>query len=109
MRWSEGCSAGCTTGAMMAGVVRMCLVGCGNIARLHVRGMLELDSVSVTVLVDKDLKRCEEFAAIDPVLASARHFASLEDAVENARELFDAVDIMLPFMITEVCCSRAGE
>jgi predicted dehydrogenase len=85
----------------------LALIGCGNIARAHWRGIRYVaDRIDVTAVVDEDADRAKEFAE----RTGAEAFTSLDDAL--ARGHFDAVDIMLPHDLHETvtaACFAAGK
>ena len=74
----------------------MALVGCGNIARAHWRGIrYHAPRIEVTATVDADISRAEAMAE----RTGARAFATLAEALAEGD--FDAVDIMLPHDLHE--------
>ena len=85
----------------------MALVGCGNIARAHWRGIRYIaDRIDVTAVVDTDATRAEEMA----VRTGGKAFTSLQQALDHGT--FDAVDIMLPHNQHEAAttaCFAAGK
>ena len=91
----------------MADHVSMALVGCGNIARAHWRGIrYHAPRIRVTAAVDADIDRAEAMAA----RTGAKAFASLADALADGN--FDAVDLMLPHDQHEAAaveCFAAGK
>ena len=91
----------------MADHVSMALVGCGNIARAHWRGIrYHAPRIRVTAAVDADIDRAEAMAA----RTGAKAFASLADALVDGN--FDAVDLMLPHDQHEAAaveCFAAGK
>ena len=91
----------------MADRVTLALVGCGNIARAHWRGIrYHAPHVAVTATVDADIARAEAMAE----RAGARAFASLDEALAEGD--FNAVDLMLPHDLHEeaaLACFAAGK
>lgn len=85
----------------------MALVGCGNIARAHWRGIRYVaDRIDVTAVIDTDEKSAQSMAA----RTGAEVFTSLPEALEHGT--FDAVDIMLPHNQHEtatLACFAAGK
>lgn len=82
--------------------VTMALVGCGNIARAHWRGIrYHAPRIEVTAVVDADLPRAQAMAE----RTGAQAFSSLEAAL--AESDFDAVDLMLPHDLHEGAAIRA--
>jgi predicted dehydrogenase len=85
----------------------MALVGCGNIARAHWRGIRYIaDRIDVTAVVDTDKERAQDMA----VRTGGQAFTSLQEALEDGT--FDAVDIMLPHNQHEAAaaaCFAAGK
>lgn len=72
------------------------LVGCGNIARAHWRGIrYQAPQLEVTAVVDADAGRAAAMAE----RTGGRAFASLSDALAGGE--FDAVDLMLPHDLHE--------
>ncbi len=85
--------------------LRLALVGCGAISRMHRAGLAPLAS------------RCQITAAVDPVLEraqevgqenGARAFSDLDEALRFAAQEdgFDAVDLMLPHHLHEEMTTR---
>ena len=91
----------------MADFVTMALVGCGNIARAHWRGIrYHAPRIRVTAVVDEDSARAEAMAE----RTGAEPFPSLAAAL--AEGSFDAVDLMLPHDLHEqaaCACFAAGK
>ena len=91
----------------MNNVVTMALVGCGNIARAHWRGIrYHAPRIRVTAVVDEDSVRAEAMAE----RTGAEPFSSLTAAL--AAGGFDAVDLMLPHDLHEQAaleCFAAGK
>jgi predicted dehydrogenase len=82
--------------------LKLALVGCGAIARLHlpaIRG--GAPRTDVTATVDTDLARAEALAKE----TGARAFGSLDDALAHGD--FDAVDLMLPHDVHETATLAA--
>ncbi len=76
--------------------LKMALVGCGNIARAHWRGIRYVATdIDVTAVVDADAGRAEAMAERTGAVA----FTSLADALAEGD--FDAVDLMLPHDLHE--------
>lgn len=74
----------------------MALVGCGNIARAHWRGIrYHAPRIEVTAVVDGDAARAQAMAE----RTGAAPFSSLQEALERGN--FDAVDVMLPHDLHE--------
>jgi predicted dehydrogenase len=71
--------------------LNIALIGCGNIAQEHWRGMQShAHRIRVAAVVDADADRAAKMAA----QTGAQPFTSLEEGLANGS--FDAVDIMLP-------------
>ena len=91
----------------MNNVVTMALVGCGNIARAHWRGIrYHAPRIRVTAVVDEDVVRAEAMAE----RVGAEPYGSLTAAL--AAGGFDAVDLMLPHDLHEQAaleCFAAGK
>ena len=86
----------------MADKVTLCLVGCGNIARAHWRGIrYHAPKIDVTAVVDANVESAEAMAE----RTGARAFSSLGQAL--AEGSFDAVDIMLPHDLHEQAATEA--
>ena len=86
----------------MADKVTLCLVGCGNIARAHWRGIrYHAPKIDVTAVVDANVESAEAMAE----RTGARAFSSLGQAL--AEGSFDAVDIMLPHDLHEQAAAEA--
>ncbi|PZC50389.1 MAG: putative dehydrogenase [Chloroflexi bacterium] len=82
--------------------VRIALVGCGNIARAHWRGIrYGAPLLEVTAVVDADADRAAAMAA----RTGGRAFTSLTEAL--AQGDFDAVDLMLPHDLHEAAVLEA--
>ncbi|MCZ6890640.1 MAG: Gfo/Idh/MocA family oxidoreductase [Gammaproteobacteria bacterium] len=76
--------------------IKMALVGCGNIARAHWRGIrYHAPLIEVTAVVDADAGRAAAMAE----RTGGAAFASLTDALAGGD--FDAVDLMLPHDLHE--------
>ncbi|MYB38199.1 MAG: Gfo/Idh/MocA family oxidoreductase [Gammaproteobacteria bacterium] len=76
--------------------LKLALVGCGNIARAHWRGIRYVATdIDVTAVVDADAGRAEAMAE----RTGAAAFTSLGDAFTHGD--FDAVDLMLPHDLHE--------
>lgn len=76
--------------------LKLALVGCGNIARAHWRGIRYVATdIDVTAVVDADAGRAEAMAERTGTAAST----SLADALADGD--FDAVDLMLPHDLHE--------
>ena len=86
----------------MADKVTLCLVGCGNIARAHWRGIrYHAPKIDVTAVVDANVENAEAMAE----RTGAKAFFSLGQAL--AEGSFDAVDIMLPHDLHEQAAAEA--
>ena len=86
----------------MANKLRIALVGCGNIARAHWRGIrYHAPRLEVAAVVDEDLPRAQAFAERTGAMA----YGSLTEAL--AAGGFDAVDIMLPHDLHEAAATAA--
>ena len=86
----------------MADRVTLALVGCGNIARAHWRGIrYHAPNIDVTAVVDADHARAAAMAE----RTGAPAFATLEDALANGD--FDAVDLMLPHDLHEIAALQS--
>ena len=86
----------------MADKVTLCLVGCGNIARAHWRGIrYHAPKIDVTAVVDANVESAEAMAE----RTGAKAFSSLGQAL--AEGSFDAVDIMLPHDLHEQAATEA--
>ena len=73
-------------------MVKICLIGCGRVARSHVEGALQVkEVVEIVAVVDAELERAEAFCRDYGI---PRAFASFEEAC--AAVAFEAVDICLP-------------
>ena len=81
---------------MAPATVSLALVGCGNIARAHWRGIrYHAPRIEVTAVVDGDPSRAQAMAE----RTGAAAFSSLDEALERGN--FDAVDLMLPHDLHE--------
>ena len=88
----------------MADKLSVALVGCGNIARAHWRGIRDhAPRLRVTVVVDADAARAGAMAE----RTGARAFTSLEEALGKGD--FDAVDLMLPHDLHEEAATASFE
>ena len=86
----------------MATNVKLALIGCGNIAQAHWRGIqTEAPQIEVTTIVDTDSKQAAAMSAA----TGAQAFDSLQQAL--AKGDFDAVDIMLPHHLHEEAATTA--
>ena len=86
----------------MADKVTLCLVGCGNIARAHWRGIrYHAPKVDVKAVVDANVESAQAMAE----RTGAKAFSSLGQAL--AEGSFDAVDIMLPHDLHEQAAAEA--
>ena len=86
----------------MATSVKLALIGCGNIAQAHWRGIqTEAPQIEVTTIVDTDSKQAAAMSAA----TGAQAFDSLQQAL--AKGDFDAVDIMLPHHLHEEAATAA--
>ena len=86
----------------MADKVTLCLVGCGNIARAHWRGIrYHAPKIDVTAVVDANVESAQAMAE----RTGAKAFSSLGQAL--AEGSFDAVDIMLPHDLHEQAAAEA--
>ena len=86
----------------MADKVTLCLVGCGNIARAHWRGIrYHAPKIDVTAVVDANVESAQAMAE----RTGAKAFFSLGQAL--AEGSFDAVDIMLPHDLHEQAAAEA--
>ena len=86
----------------MADKVTLCLVGCGNIARAHWRGIrYHAPKIDVTAVVDANVESAEAMAE----RTGAKAFSSLGQALAEGG--FDAVDIMLPHDLHEQAATEA--
>lgn len=82
--------------------VKIALVGCGNIARAHWRGIhYHAPHIQVTAVVDADPERAAAMAERTDSVA----FSSLGEALANGD--FDAVDLMLPHDLHEQAAVEA--
>ncbi len=82
--------------------VTMALVGCGNIARAHWRGIrYHAPHIEVTAVVDSHLPSAQAMAE----RTGAPAFASLDAALAEGD--FDAVDLMLPHDLHEAAAVQA--
>jgi len=88
----------------VADKLSVALVGCGNIARAHWRGIRDhAPRLRVTVVVDADAARAGAMAE----RTGARAFTSLEEALGKGD--FDAVDLMLPHDLHEEAATASFE
>lgn len=88
----------------MVDTLTIALVGCGNIARAHWRGIrYHAPSIRVTAVVDADTARAQSMAE----RTGAPAFTSLEEALEKGN--FDAVDLMLPHDLHEEAAAASFE
>ena len=72
--------------------MRICLIGCGRVARSHMAGALQVkDRIEVVAAVDRGLEKAELFCR---EFGIKHAFSSFEDVV--AAVDFEAVDICLP-------------
>lgn len=86
----------------MSDKLRIALVGCGNIARAHWRGIrYHAPRLEVAAVVDEDLERAQAFAE----RTGAKAYGSLAEAL--AADGFEAVDIMLPHDLHESAATAA--
>ncbi len=86
----------------MAGTLKMALVGCGAISRVHLPAIREgAPRIEITAAIDADPARAEAMARE----TGARAFTSLGEGL--ARGEFDAVDLMLPHHLHEDAAVRA--
>lgn len=86
----------------MADKVTLCLVGCGNIARAHWRGIrYHAPKIDVTAVVDANVESAQAMAE----RTGTQAFSSLGQAL--AEGSFDAVDIMLPHDLHEQAATEA--
>jgi len=87
--------------------LKLALVGCGNIARAHWRGVrYHAPHIEVTAVVDVNAERLAAMAE----RTGARAFSSLTQALTEGD--FDAVDLMLPHDLherTTIECLNAGK
>lgn len=87
-----------------ATTLSIALVGCGNIARAHWRGIrYHAPRLRVTAVVDADAAQAESMAE----RTGAPAFKSLEEAL--AKGAFDAVDLMLPHDLHEEAATASFE
>ncbi len=88
----------------MSEKLKIALVGCGGIAKAHLRGIREIArQIDVAAAVDIDFEAAKAFA----YQTGAQPFCSLEEALEKGD--FDAVDIMLPHALHEEAALLAFE
>lgn len=72
--------------------LKICLVGCGRVAKSHMEGAMEVpEYIEVVAVVNKSIGKALEFQKIYGVKHA---FSSFEEAVEFVE--FDAVDLCLP-------------
>jgi UDP-N-acetyl-2-amino-2-deoxyglucuronate dehydrogenase len=96
-------------------LVRMCVVGCGNIAKAHLAAIGRNQArdvaagISVTCLCDPNEANIAQFAALVEATCGAKpvHFSSLEAALATAGDLFDAVNICVPNDLHELVALQA--
>jgi predicted dehydrogenase len=90
----------------MPAILKLALVGCGAISKMHIPAIAEgARRTVITAVIDKDLARAEATACT----TGANAFGSLKDAIAHGG--FDAVDLMLPHRAHEeaaVHCLAAG-
>ena len=80
----------------MAAHLKLALVGCGQVAEMHLHGILASDGqIEVTAVVDTDPAKAASMAR----RTGARSFCRLDDALRSGD--FGAVDIMLPHALHE--------
>lgn len=88
--------------------IRICMVGCGRVAKSHCKGALQVpQDVVVTAVVSRDAQKRAQFQQVYNVPAG---FETLDEALRT--DLFDAVDICLPNFLHEeaaVAAARAGK
>eukprot|EP00048_Salpingoeca_helianthica_P017115 m.235700 g.235700 ORF g.235700 m.235700 type:complete len:366 (+) comp20215_c0_seq1:26-1123(+) len=94
--------------------VRMCVVGCGNIAKAHLAAIgrnygLGAPQIAVTCLCDPNEKNLKEFGDLVEATCGARPscFATLEEALAKESSEFDAVNICVPNDLHEQVSLRA--
>jgi len=86
----------------MARTLRMAMVGCGAIARVHLPAIRAgAPRIEITAAIDPDATRAAALARD----AGAQPFSSLEEGLAGAD--FDAVDLMLPHHLHEAVTVRA--
>lgn len=86
----------------MTDVLKLALVGCGAIARVHLPALREgAPRIHITAAIDADPARADAFAQELGVSA----FTSLREGL--ARGNFDAVDLMLPHHLHEAVACEA--
>jgi UDP-N-acetyl-2-amino-2-deoxyglucuronate dehydrogenase len=86
----------------VARTLKMALVGCGAISRVHLPAIREgAPRIRITAAIDAQIERAESLARE----TGAAAFASLEEGL--ARGDFDAVDLMLPHHLHEEQALRA--
>ena len=86
----------------MADKVTMALVGCGNIARAHWRGIRDhAPKIEVTAVVDANPENARAMAE----RTGAPAFSSLPEALSSGT--FDAVDLMLPHDLHEQAAAES--
>lgn len=73
--------------------VRIGLIGCGNIAPLHVRSLLPLSNVEISALADPNAANVAALQAEFPALKAAKVFSSHQEILEAD---IDGVVIMTP-------------
>ena len=89
-------------------MLKICLVGCGRVARSHIEGAKELpDEVEIVALVDRDIENARQFGEQYGVPAV---FTSVGEAAKAAA--FDAVDLCLPNHLhrqATITCAALGK
>src|SRR2546426_12801889 len=72
---------------------RFAIVGCGNIAKKHVRAIQEyLDHTEIVAFCDVRLERAQEFAK----RSNAHAFSSIRDMMQSMRQDIDIVNVLTP-------------
>ena len=72
--------------------MRICIIGCGRIAKSHIAGAAQIaNKVQIVAAVGRDLEKTQAFCKEYGI---ENAFSTLEDAI--AAVDFDAVDICLP-------------
>src|SRR5262245_37833797 len=88
----------------MARRLKMALVGCGAISRLHLPAIREgAPDIEITAAIDPDPARAQAIARE----TGARVFTSLSDGLAHGD--FEAVDLMLPHHLHEALAILAFE
>jgi len=86
----------------MPRTLKLALVGCGAISRVHLFAIREaVPEIAITTVIDADRERAEALARE----TGARAFVSLEEGLASGD--FDAVDLMLPHHLHEEAATRA--